>query len=285
MTAPTPGRRVGVMTLRIARAAAIAYLTVLLGMSFLETWLVYPAPSASWGEWSPEGDDYEDVWIDVPAVPGAKAARLHGWFFDKPDATRAVLYCHGNGEDVSGQPELARLLRDRLNAAVLVWDYRGYGKSGGTPNEAGIVADGLAAQRWLAERTDRSTGETLVIGRSLGGGVATAIAVEQGAEALALQSTFTSLPDAAATHYPWLPVRWVMRNRFDSLGRIARYNGPVIVSHGTADEIVPFEQGVRLYDAAPGRKRFVELPDRTHNQAQPSSYYEGLLDFLADPRD
>jgi fermentation-respiration switch protein FrsA (DUF1100 family) len=277
-------RRFGRIARGVARLGAIAYLSILLYMSFMETWLVFPAPSPALGDWSPVGNDYEEAWIDVPAVPGAKAARVYGWFFDKPDAKHVVLYCHGNGTDISDLPELARLMRDRLDAAVLVWDYRGYGKSAGTPSEAGVIADGLAAQRWLAERTGRTPAEIVVIGRSLGGGVATAIAVEQGAALLVLQSTFTSLPDAAATHYPWLPVRWLMQNRFDSLARIRRFTGPVLVSHGTRDEVVPFEQGKRLYDAAPGRKRFVEIPKGMHRHDQPMAYYDDLLAMLADTR-
>jgi fermentation-respiration switch protein FrsA (DUF1100 family) len=280
--ATTYRHRLGMIALGAVRLGAIAYLSILLLMSFLETRLVYPAPSPASGDWAPAGSDYEEAWIDVPAVPGAKAARVYGWFFDKPDAKHVVLYCHGNGNDVSDLPELARLLRDRLDAAVLVWDYRGYGKSDGTPNEMGVIADGLAAQRWLAERTGRKPADIVVMGRSLGGGVATAIAAEQGAALLVLQSTFTSLPEAAGTHYPWLPVRWLMQNRFDSLARIKRYEGPVLVSHGTKDEVVPFEQGMRLYVAAPGRKRFVELPNGMHRHSQPMAYYDDILAMLAD---
>ena len=280
--ATTYRRRLGMIALGAARVGVIAYLSILLLMSFLETRLVFPAPSPESGDWSPAGGDYEEAWIDVPAIPGAKAARVYGWFFDKPDAEHVVLYCHGNGNDLSDLPELARLLRDRLNAAVLVWDYRGYGESEGTPNEAGVIADGLASQRWLAERTGRTPADIVVIGRSIGGGVATAIAAEQGAALLVLQSTFTSLPDAAATHYPWLPVHWVMQNRFNSLERIQRYKGPVLVSHGTKDEVVPFEQGQWLYDAAPGRKRFVEIPEGLHRHAQPLAYYDDILAMLAE---
>ncbi len=280
MSALSYRRRLGIIALGAARLGAIVYLSILLLMSFLETRLVFPAPSAASGNWTPAGGDYEEAWIDVPAAPGAKAARIYGWFFDAPNAKHAVLYCHGNGNDISDLPELARLLRDRLDAAVLVFDYRGYGKSEGTPNEAGVIADGLAAQRWLAERTGRTPVDIVVIGRSIGGGVATAIAAEQGAALLVLQSTFTSLPDAAARHYPWLPVRWLMKNRFDSLARMACYQGPVLISHGTRDEVVPFEQARQLYDAAAGRKRFVELPEGMHRDAQPLAYYDDILAIL-----
>ncbi|MEQ8846649.1 alpha/beta hydrolase [Botrimarina sp.] len=275
---PSRGRR----GWRVVRAVLIAYLVVLLGMTFLERRLVYPAPQLAWGNWSPTGDDYEDVWIDVEPVGRSKnASRVHGWLFDRENADFAILYCHGNGEDVSNQPLLARRLRDELNAVVLAFDYRGYGKSEGLPHESGVVADGLAAAGWLAARAGCRPDELVLVGRSLGGGVATAIAAEQGAAALVLQSTFSRLIDAAAHHYPWLPVRWVMRNRFDSLARLKRYQGPVLVSHGTEDNVVPIEQGRRLFEAAVGRKSFVELAGLGHVDPQPTWYYGRLKAFLA----
>lgn len=278
-------KRLAAYALRGLRLIAIAYLIIVLGMSFLERWLVYPAPQPGWGDWNPSGGDYTEAWIEVPAAGKSKhPTRVHGWFFDQPAPEHVVLYCHGNGEDVSNQPQLARLLRDRLNAAVLVFDYRGYGKSEGVPTEAGVVADGLAAQRWLAEQTGRNPDGVVVFGRSLGGGVATAIAAEQDAAALILQSTFARLPDTAASHFPWLPVRWVMQNRYDSLARLAAYTGPVLVSHGTEDRVVPFEQGRQLFEAAIGPKRFIEFDGLGHNTPQPPSYYDDLERFLAEKR-
>lgn len=284
--ASDPSPRRPSRTLRVLRYAAAAYLLVVLLMTMLERRLVYPTPPDASGDWSPPGSDYEDVWIEVPALkPSGEPTRVHGWFLDHPEPLDTVLYCHGNGVDIARLLELGRLLRDELDAAVLLFDYRGYGKSVGKPHEAGVVADGLAAQRWLAERTGRSLDRTAVFGRSLGGGVATAIVAEQGAQALVLQSTFTRITDAAASHYPWLPVRWLMRNRYDSLARLARYEGPVLISHGDRDEVVPYEHGRRLYESAPGEKRFVRLEGRTHNQPQPGSYYPVLRDFLAASRD
>lgn len=272
-------RRAG---LRVARGVLLVYLVVLLSMTFFERRLVYPAPQLAWGNWSPSGGDFENVWIDVPPLGTATGpSRVHGWLFDRKDAQFAILYCHGNGEDVSNQTLLARRLRDELDAVVLAFDYRGYGKSEGVPFEAGVVADGLAAGRWLAERVGCRPDELVVVGRSLGGGVATAIAAEQGAAALVLQSTFTRLIDAAAHHYPWAPVRLLMRNRFDSLARLNRYSGPVFVSHGTGDNVVPFEQGRRLYESAAGRKEFVQLNGLGHNEPQPTWYYGQLKAFLA----
>ncbi|MEM9186074.1 MAG: alpha/beta hydrolase [Planctomycetota bacterium] len=261
---------------RVARAVAVAYLLILLTMTFLERYLVYPAPPLTRSDWTAGGERFEDV-----LFTSSDGTRLHGWYLDRPGARRAVLYFHGNGEQVADNADLIPLLADRLDASVFLFDYRGYGKSGGKPTEAGVVADGLAAQRWLAARTGGPPEGVVLIGRSIGGGVAVACAAELGAEALVLQSTFSRLTDAAASHYPWLPVRLLMQNRYDSVERIQAYRGPLFASHGTADLVVPIELGRRLFATAPSQpKRFYEMPGRGHNDPQPASYYPALAAFL-----
>jgi fermentation-respiration switch protein FrsA (DUF1100 family) len=139
----------------------------------------------------------------------------------------------------------------------------------------------MAAQRWLAEREGVETHDIVVMGRSIGGGVAVAVAAEQGARALVLENTFSKMTDVAAFLYPWLPVRLVMSNRFNSVRRIQNYHGPVFQCHGTADEIVPIELGRKLFDAAPGRvKHLHEVPYGRHNDSPPPAYYAALANFL-----
>ncbi len=258
------------------RAVLVTYLLVVLAMTLLETWLVYPVPRRNDGDWQAANLVHEDVWFT-----SADGTKLHGWYLPKANAKRAIVYFHGNGEHVAYNGDLADHLRRALDASVLVFDYRGYGKSEGRPSEAGCVADGLAAQRWLAERLGVQPNEVVLMGRSLGGGVAVAVADDGGARALVLESTFSRMTDVAAYHYPWIPVRLVMRNRYDSLARIKRYAGPVFQSHGTEDRVVPIEFGRRLFEAAPSReKQFLEFPGRGHNDPQPESYYRQLAAFL-----
>lgn len=274
---PPPGRRPRSLWIRIVRLPILAYLSVLLLMTLLERRLVYPVPPLNRSDWSVPGDHEDVEFASADGVP------LHGWFYDHASPKHAILYCHGNGAQVADRHELMLQLRERYDAAVFVFDYRGYGKSGGKPYEAGVVADGIAAAEWLARRTERRVDELVVIGVSLGGGVATAVAAERGAGALVLQSTFTRITDAAAVRFPWLPVHWLMRNRYDSLARLKRYDGPLLVSHGTADRVVPFEQGRRLFDTSPSEfKQFVELPGKTHNQPHPNSYFQTLKTFLEE---
>lgn len=120
------------------------------------------------------------------------------------------------------------------------------------------------------------------MGRSLGGAVAVELAATGGTRGLILERTFTSIPEVAATIYWWLPVRWLMRNRFDSRTRIQNYHGPLLLSHGTADSVVPFAQGKRLFESCPSpRKRLVVLHDAEHNDPDPWEYSQALDEFFA----
>jgi fermentation-respiration switch protein FrsA (DUF1100 family) len=245
-------------------------------MMFLETFLVYPVPPRNAGEWNPKWLNFEDVWFEA-----ADGTKLHGWFVPHPNPKRAILYCHGNGEHIAFNAELAAHLRDKLHASVFLFDYRGYGRSEGRPNEAGCIADGRAAQQWLAKQMGIKPSDIVLMGRSLGGGVAVALAAENGAAALVLENTFPTMPDVAAVHYPWLPVRWVMDNRYDSLTRIKKYRGPLIQAHGADDTIVPMRLARRLFEVAPSStKKWVEFPDCDHNSECPAGYYDTLATFL-----
>ena len=254
----------------------IAYLLVLLAMTFLETWLIYPIPPIDARDWHPAGLNHEEVWFNA-----ADGTKLFGWFAPQANSKRAVLYCHGNGEDVASNAGTLVELRRELDASVFIFDYRGYGYSEGRPSEAGCIDDGLAADKWLANRLGLKTTDVIVMGRSLGGGIAVAVAAEQGARALVLDSTFSRMVDVAATHYPWLPVRLLMRNRYDSVARIQQYEGPIFQSHGTADTIVPLEIARELFAAIPSvLKEFREYPGRDHNDQLPSNYFRDVRAFL-----
>ena len=165
--------------------------------------------------------------------------------------------------------------------ALLVFDYRGYGKSEGKPSEKGILLDARAARDWLAAKAGIAPSDVVLMGQSLGGGVAVDLAAKDGARGLVLASTFTSLPDAAKWHMPWLPVKTLMTMRLDSLQKIKNYEGPLLLSHGDADEMVPYEQGLALFRAAPGPKRMITVQGGMHNSEQPEEYRAALDEFIA----
>jgi fermentation-respiration switch protein FrsA (DUF1100 family) len=244
-------------------------------LSRLERSMVYFPARYPVGDWTPRDLSFEDAHFEA-----RDGARLHGWFFPAEGARHVLLYLHGNAGNVTSFAPLAYAYHEALPAQVLVFDYRGYGKSEGTPDGGGIVLDARAARAWLARRTGVKEAAIALVGRSLGGGVAVELAAQDGAKALVVEGTFTSLPDVAAVHYPWLPAKWLMRHPFDSLAKIGRYQGPTLVSHAEQDEIIPFALGKRLFEAANEPKRFVTIEGGGHNDFPPPAYFEAVRDFF-----
>jgi fermentation-respiration switch protein FrsA (DUF1100 family) len=188
----------------------------------------------------------------------ADKVRLHGWFIphDTPRAT--LLFFHGNAGNISHRLDSLQFFNS-LGLAVLIIDYRGYGKSEGRPSEKGIYQDALAAWQYLTEAKQIPSENILLFGRSLGGAVAAYLATEQAALGLVLESTFTSIPDMAAELYPWLPTGWLVRYQYNTRERMAAINCPVMIVHSPEDEVIPFKHGQRLFQLANEAKRFFEL--------------------------
>lgn len=251
-------------------------------LSSIERSLVYPAPPFDRGNWETRWIDREDASI-TSIGPGRQRQRLHGWFCPHPRQRHVVLYSHGQSEHVASLVSIVVRLQDALDASVLLYDYRGYGKSTGRPTEAGCIADGLAAQQWLAERTGCLPEEIVLVGRSLGGAVSVAVAATRGARALVLENTFSRLTDVAAYRFPWAPVRRVMHERYDSIQRIRQYEGPLLQLHGTRDRIVPAKFARELFAACPSeQKRFIAHRGGKHHDPAPLDFYTQLNRFLAE---
>ncbi|HEV3345033.1 MAG TPA: alpha/beta hydrolase [Pirellulales bacterium] len=253
---------------------AAVYLAIVVFMMFAEESLVFfPArqPLAGW---------------DVPGIEhvrfqSADGTALHGWYFSHPDPRAVVLFACGNAGNISYRGDrLAQFCR-RQRVALMAFDYRGYGLSEGKPTESGVLMDARAARRSLAERSGVKETDIVLIGESLGGGVMVDLASRDGARGLILERTFTSLPDVGAAHFPFIPVRWLMRNRLDSLSKIADFRGPLVICHGAVDEVIPYQLGRRLFEAANEPKRFVTLPGVGHNDPLPPEWDDAVDDFLA----
>ena len=183
--------------------------------------------------------------------------RLGAWYFPVAAEAPAVLVFNGNGGDRSMRWPLAAAL-NRMGLSVLLFDYRGYGGNPGSPSEDGLAADARAAQEWLAAQP--GVEQIVYFGESLGAAVAVGLAVQRPPAALILRSPFTSLADVAAVHYPWLPVRRVLLDRYPSIDRIASVRAPLLVIAGDSDDIVPEQLSRRLYEAANAPKRYVVVP-------------------------
>lgn len=274
--APSFGRRARRFVLRRVPFYGGLYAAVVGAFVLLENRLVFPGDSAA-AAWLPPFDKQtQDVHLT-----SADGTKLHAWWLPpaRPDAG-AFLVSHGNGGNLSFRGDMASELRRVTGAGVLLYDYPGYGHSEGSSSEAGCYAAGDAAYLWLTTEGKVPPGRVILLGESLGGGVAVDLASRHDHRALVLMCTFTSLPAAAKNRFPFLPAHTLMRARFDSLSKIGRCPRPVFAAHGTADRTVPFEQGEALFAAANEPKEFLRLESCGHNNLAGDHFYGPLARFL-----
>jgi fermentation-respiration switch protein FrsA (DUF1100 family) len=262
--------------LRMLGLVAGTYLGIILVLLALENSLVYHPIPASVEWWPPPGPEVRDVYLTT-----ADGTRIHAWWYPKEGADGALLYFHGNAGNLSHRGPTIAVLRQELGVSVLIVDYPGFGRSDGSPSEAGCCAAADVAYAWLTRIQKVPAEKVLIYGSSLGGGVAVDLASRCEHRALILTKTFTSMPDVGQGLYPWLPVRWLMRNRYESLAKIERCKRPVFIAHGTADRLIPFAHGERLYAAANEPKQFHAMQGVDHNAAWSAGFFPALRDFLS----
>lgn len=200
------------------------------------------------------------------AFPTADGLTLAGWLVParREGPGPAVLVFNGNAGNRSFRAPLASAL-SAAGLTTLLFDYRGYGGNPGRPTEAGLAADARAARAFLATREEVDPAAIVYFGESLGAAVAIELATEHPPAALILRSPFTSLVDAGRYHYPFLPVGWLLQDRYPSLDTIGGLSCPLLVIAGDADRIIPTEQSRRLFAAAPEPKRLALIPGAGHN--------------------
>lgn len=248
------------------------------------TFRVVPG-DASWYAGLPDGVRE----MDIP-LGAAGAQHLHAWWWPagRADAP-AVLYFHGSRWNLTGQLYRIRQLHE-FGFAVLAVDYRGFGKSdGGVPSEESVYEDARAAWRRFAALVPDAR-RRIIYGHSLGGAVAVDLAAwldaghESGGEparGLVVESSFTTLADVAKSlSYSWLPVQWILSQKFDSLGKISQVRMPVLFVHGAADRFVPARFSQALYDASRARKRLLLVDGASHNNSMrvaPDEYRDALF--------
>lgn len=215
-------------------------------------------------------------------LTAADGVQLHGWFVPVRQARATLLFCHGNAGNISHRLDSIRLFHD-LGLNVLIFDYRGYGQSDGSPSEKGSYQDADAAWDYLVNRRHTGPGRIVIFGRSLGAAIAADLASRTRPAAVILESAFTSIPDMAATLYPWLPIRILSRYRYDNSVKISRISSPLLIVHSRDDEIIPFAHGRRLFTLANDPKHFLALSGG-HNDAHQTNrrvYTQELQAFLA----
>lgn len=187
---------------------------------------------------------------------------LNAWYTPPDGDVPIILFLHGKGGNISHRPNRYRYYTSQ-GFGVLFVDYRGYGGSTGNPSEQGLITDAETAYDWLLAR-GHSPQRIVVVGESLGTGIAVKLAARRPVVAVALEASYSSLIDVAADRYWWLPVRLLMKNPVDATIEVANFKVPMLFHHGDADETVPIQFGRKLFEAATGPKTFVVVPGGTH---------------------
>ena len=221
--------------------------------------------------------------VSAVSFPTRDGLSLHGWFISStktPEFT--VIVFNGNAGNRSYRAPLAAAFA-RANLAVLLFDYRGFGGNPGAPTESDLRLDARAVREYVIARPNVDRNRLVYFGESLGSAVATELAAEHPPAALVLRSPFTSLTDIGREHYPMLPVRWLLRDRYDTIEQIARVRSPVLIIGGDRDRIVPITQTRQLYGAARDPKSLLVIDGADHNDealVHGRAMIEGVLRFL-----
>ncbi len=232
-------------------------------------WIFQPSDRSWWrGEEAAQG--MQDVWIHFASKETGEAARLHGLWsphegFEQNPRAPVLLYLHGARFNVVGSAFRARRMQE-LGFSVLAVDYRGFGKSTNTlPSETLAYEDARAAWDWLGRQYPGRP--RYIFGHSLGGAIAIELAAQVQDEAGTLvEGTFTSIPDVVASYkWGWLPVGPLITQRFEAITRVSKIGSPLLVVHGSEDGTIKPELGRKLYEAAPGAKRFVLVEGGSHH--------------------
>jgi uncharacterized protein len=256
-------------------------LALLVMISLLEKHMIYYPVKYPGGFWEPErfGVPVEECWFAAE-----DGVRLHGWYARAPktDAAFTLLWLHGNAGNITHRVENMRDLL-ALGVDVFIFDYRGYGKSEGEPDEQGLYLDAVAAYDYLVSEKNVDSDNIVLFGRSLGTAVAVDLATRREVCGIILESAFTDARAMARLMIPFLPVGSVISSRFDSAGKIGGVHVPVLFTHGDRDSIVPIGLGRKLYEAANEPKYFYTIPDADHNDtyiAGGKEYYDRIGEFL-----
>ncbi|MDF1683835.1 MAG: alpha/beta fold hydrolase [Legionellaceae bacterium] len=239
---------------------------------FLQRTLVY-APSKI----TPKRQAFQAEDMRVIQLATHDGLDLHSWYKPADQKKPTVIIFHGNAGHIGTRMPLARYLITQ-GLGVLLLEYRGYGGNPGKPTEQGLYDDTRAAMKFL-RKEHVPLQNTVLYGESLGTGVATHVATEYpNACALILQSPYTTMSDLGRYHYPWIPIEpW---DKFDSIGRIHTIHMPLLALHGTNDIVVPYTQGVALFEAANAPKQWVELPGQGHSDLWQPDFLNAITGFI-----
>ena len=264
-------------SLRVILTLISAYGVVIVLVFLTQSSLVYfPMRSV---DMSPKkiGLDYEEVQLET-----SDGVTLSSWFIPAKEQRGVLLFCHGNAGNISHRLESIRIFHD-LGLSVLIFDYRGYGRSEGSISEEGTYLDAEAAWEYLVKDRHIKASEIILFGRSIGGSIAAKLAAKRQASALILESSFTSITDLGAQVYPYLPIRLLSRYYYDTSSYLEQINMPLLIIHSSDDEIIPFTHAKALYKNANEPKELLVITG-DHNAGfylSGEHYINGIDRFLS----
>jgi fermentation-respiration switch protein FrsA (DUF1100 family) len=272
------------MGARIRRMLVVVFTGLVLGYALLivlayvrqDAMLYYPSREIT-NTPRDIGLDFEEVTLRTE-----DGAALSAWYIPARDGRGVVLFCHGNAGNISHRLDSIRIFHD-LNLGVLIFDYRGYGRSGGSPTEQGTYHDAESAWEYLVRQRHTQPGKIILFGRSLGSAVAAEIALRRTAGALIIESGFTSVADLGRKYFPYLPVKLIARYRYATIDKVGRIKIPKLFVHSPHDEIVPFGHGEALFERAAEPREFLRIAGG-HNEGflvSGREYIDGLNRFIS----
>jgi pimeloyl-ACP methyl ester carboxylesterase len=280
---------------RIARIMILLCVgLMLLIMGFEDSFIYFPAkfPEGFWAVENISAREGETIpKIEDCTFAASDGVKLHGWYCEphrnvggelaRVPANMVLLWFHGNAGNLSHRYDMIRMLM-KIPVNIFIIDYRGYGKSEGAPSEQGLYADARAAWDYLTRERDIAQERIIIFGKSLGGVAAIDLASKVEAAGLIVQSSFTSASDMAAAILPIYP-SFFLRTKMDSKGKISNVHCPKLFIHSRADEVVPYELGRKLFEAAREPKQFYEVERAPHNSTYlvgGKEYLEALRNFI-----
>ncbi len=230
---------------------------------------------------SPDRPDAKAANMEEIHVTTSDGLDLYGWYrLPQAPQTATIVYFHGNASNVKvttarAQPYIAQ------GYGLFAVEYRGYGGNPGAPTENGLYEDARAVMEWL-KLVGTDPGTIILYGESIGSGPAVQMAIEYKVKALVLDSAFTSAVDAASFHYPYFPVKWLLKDRYENIKKIEKIRTPLILVHGDADSIIPYKLGEGLFEQALPPKTLIRVEGGNHNNLDQFKAYEKVLDALPE---
>lgn len=251
----------------------LSYLTVCIFLMLFQRRLLYRTERVRQNPADWNAADMQEVFLKT-----VDNIEILGWYKAAQPGMPTMLYFHGNAGHLG---ERIDCLRPRLDAGygLFMVSYRGYAGSKGKPTEQGLYKDASAALSYL-KSLGIPASQIILYGESLGTGVATHLAATETVGALILQAPYTSMADAAAYHYPLFPVRWLLRDRFNSLEKISQIKAPLLILYAGKDKVIPAKQSLKLYEAAPYPKDIYFFPEDQHNEFRDA--YKPTIAFLQE---